>query len=239
MDDKADIQELLVLAVQDGDAEEVRQALALGADPNARRRGVGRRVDNPPLYWAAFGGRLEIARILLEGGARVAAELAFEDTSMHAAAENADLPMLELLLRWDGRSALDSFDYVYRTPLMCAIDSGSVEAVRLLIEAGSDIEAQDVEHIGDTALFRAAGKGTPEMVRLILAAGADVQGQCWMWRTAMDEARDRTDAARDAIIALLENPSAHRSKLYSNRKAKRRKHHDASHSAAQSLKGEH
>ena len=57
------------------------------------------------------------------------------------------------------------------TALILAAQSGHVEVVRLLLEAGADKDVADDD--GATALMEAAYRGHVEVVRLLLEAGAD------------------------------------------------------------------
>jgi ankyrin repeat protein len=63
------------------------------------------------------------------------------------------------------------------TPLMAASRSGRIDAVRLLLEAGADVNARDT-YQRQTALMWAAAEGHTAVVQALLAAGADpnVQG---------------------------------------------------------------
>lgn len=54
-------------AVESGDIEAVRRAIASGADVNAIRDNEGK----SPIHWAAYDGSTEIARLLIEKGADV------------------------------------------------------------------------------------------------------------------------------------------------------------------------
>jgi len=56
------------------------------------------------------------------------------------------------------------------TPLQLATMSGSVEIVRLLLEAGAEINRQN--YYGETALMWAAASGPPEIIELLLRQGA-------------------------------------------------------------------
>jgi hypothetical protein len=59
-----------------------------------------------------------------------------------------------------------------QTPFLRAAQNGHLQVMRLLMEHGADIDAQDDD--GRTALMIAAGAADPEMVRLLLERGAKV-----------------------------------------------------------------
>lgn len=202
-----DWNEFLHEAVAEKDVDLVRQALTQGADPNFPEppgASFSSFVGATELFWAACGGELEITRLLLAAGAKVAAEKHSEESSLHAAVEGANLPMVNLLLDYDGVVALNWFDYVARTPLIVAVQVSSIQIARRLLEAGADVNAHDETRIGDTALHHAVEKGTLEMVELLLKAGANPTIKGWMWRTPLDEARGRKRGDGPRIYELLE-----------------------------------
>lgn len=201
-----DWNEFLRDACAEGDLDLAEQALREGADPNFVSGGtLGEDGDlNTPLFWAAFGGRGEVVRLLLAWGARVAAEQGHDSTSLHAAVEDNNAPLVEMLLAADGRVALSWFDYVSRTPLIIAAEKGNLTIAQMLIDAGADVNANDQERIGDTALHEAARNGSLPIARLLIGAGADPHIPGWMWLTPLDKARERKRGDGPAILALLE-----------------------------------
>lgn len=67
-------------------------------------------------------------------------------------------------------------DYCGRTPLMCALGAGDIESAKVLIDAGTDVNARD--YCGRTPLFYAAtsvssGGDYESMSRLLTENGAD------------------------------------------------------------------
>ena len=200
-----DWNEFLSEAIAAKDADLVREALAQGADPNHSDKDWSDPLSgHTPLYWAVSGGSLEIARLLLNAGARVAAEVQAKSSSLHAAVEDANLPSVNLLLDYDGVAALNWFDEIDQTPLIVAVEMENIPIARRLIEAGADVNAHNEARIGDTALHTAARNGTWEMVELLVSAGANPTIRGWMWITPLDkaEARKRGDGPR--IYELLE-----------------------------------
>ncbi len=169
-----DWNEFLSEAIAEKDAGLVREALAQGADPNRMDEDWQDPLPgHSPLFWAVSGGSLEIARLLLNAGARVTAEAKASSSSLHAAVEDANLLMVNLLLEHDGAAALNGFDYVERTPLMIAAEMDSIPVAGRLIEAGADVNAHEDATGGDTALHIVARNGTLRMAELLVSAGAD------------------------------------------------------------------
>ncbi len=198
-----DWNEFLSEAIAEKDIDVVRQALAQGADPNHSDKDWSDPLSgHTPLFWAVFGGSLEIARLLLNAGARVAAEAETEDSSLHAAVEDANLPSVNLLLDYDGAAALDWFDYVSRTPLMIAVEMENIPIARRLIEAGADVNAHEDAAGGDTALHVAARNGTLRMAELLVSAGANPLIRPGLAGTPLGHARKRGDGPR--IYELLQ-----------------------------------
>jgi serine/threonine-protein phosphatase 6 regulatory ankyrin repeat subunit B len=190
---------VLQAAVTDGRAEIVQLLLGKGARPNTTSS-----FDTTPLYWAAKKRRLDILDLLFAAGASVAAEPDGEETSLHVAAEQGFVDVLQRLLEADGRLALDRFDYISRTPLMCAAQNRDLAAARFLIAAGADANANDEEKIGNSALRVAVENGNYEMVQLLLDAGADPLLPGWMGITPLGKARMLTEPERGRIVAILE-----------------------------------
>ena len=62
--------------------------------------------------------------------------------------------------------------YAFQIPLYCAVLSGSVECVKLLLDAGADLHLRDLD--GSSVLAHA---GSPEVVRALIAAGANPNAQ--------------------------------------------------------------
>uniref|UniRef100_UPI000B4DA131 B-cell lymphoma 3 protein-like n=1 Tax=Lonchura striata TaxID=40157 RepID=UPI000B4DA131 len=58
-----------------------------------------------------------------------------------------------------------------RSPLLHAVESGSLEMAELLLQHGASVNAQS--YAGCTALHAAAGRGLLRLLRLLLRCGAD------------------------------------------------------------------
>ena len=89
------------------------------------------------------------------------------------------------------------------TALVSAADKGQLEVVRLLIEAGANVNA--TSGYGDTALLRACRLGYGEVVEVLLRAGATPNLECGFSKsTALLEALGFLGSAR-IVAALLQN----------------------------------
>lgn len=91
-----------------------------------------------------------------------------DHTDLTRATEEGDLGAVQELL--DAVGDVDERGRLKRTPLMWAAAKGHTEILRLLLERGADLEA---DNKGKTALMLAAQSGAIECVDLLLDAGAD------------------------------------------------------------------
>lgn len=113
-----------------------------------------------------------------------------QDTAkLYSAIRDNNLAQLKSLL--SEKTAANTADERGQTPLMYAALTGSVEAMRLLIDRGADVNAQNA--YGSTALMWSLAE--PAKVRLLLDHGADVNLIARSGRTAL-------------IVAGFTNPSA-------------------------------
>ena len=91
-----------------------------------------------PLGLAAFFGRLDAVRVLLQHGARVnqPSNNPQKVMPLHSAVAGGHLEIARALL--DAGAEVDAVQEGGFTPLMSAAQNGSVEMVRLLLERGAD-----------------------------------------------------------------------------------------------------
>ena len=90
---------------------------------------------------------------------------------MHKAAAANDAQFLERFL-YKG-VPIDERDRDGRTALLVAVRENSIDAARVLIEAGADVNAKD--NIHDTPYLYAAAEGRLEILRMTLQAGANLK----------------------------------------------------------------
>ena len=115
-------------------------------------------------------GCFEVARLLLEAGARVdvRSRIRGERTPLMVAARTGQTLLVRLLL--DAGAGVDLRDSRGYTALMHAAGSGFEDVVMLLLEAAAEKNWLDLG--GQTALDLATGKGHEEVRQLLLKAGA-------------------------------------------------------------------
>lgn len=168
-------------AVRASDVAGINRLLDSGADINQTDFNVG-----TPLHIAVFGGKVVLAKILVDRGADIEAESELgRARAVHFAATLGDPAMLRFLL--DATAEIDARDDEDKTPLHRAAIHGNTDAAKLLIERGADIEAVD-DRYGFTPLISAALSGRLEIVRLLIKAGANIEARDRSGRTALREA---------------------------------------------------
>jgi uncharacterized protein len=160
--------EPLLEAAKAGDVGAVRTLLAGGADPN------GMRGDGiTALHLAAEAGHLEIAKLLVAGGAAVGAKTRIGAyTPLHLAAESGHAPLVEALLDAGADPKATTSGSGVTALHLAAKAPGGEGAVRALIARGAPVNAREASS-GQTALMFAAGYGRAAAVRELLAHGAD------------------------------------------------------------------
>lgn len=150
-----DLNDALIMAAINGDANEVIESLKAGADPQAvSRTGV------TPLLAAAFGGSVEAVRAIVEHGADVN-HVANGYRAWTWTAER--VPLTEQPIA----KAASLGD----TALILAAQIGHADSVAYLLEHGADPKLANPE--GDTPLSVAAEQGHSKIVAMLLAKGID------------------------------------------------------------------
>lgn len=141
-------------AVVDGSFLGVRNALASGADPNARV-GLGR-IRRPILVEAIQRDEAEIALNLIRAGADVRFDVP-SDTGPLVEAAKANLPEVVRALIDSGADVNDGGPLVRITPLMVAARHADPEVVSLLLDAGARTDLRSFHGV-DAAYFARSRK---------------------------------------------------------------------------------
>ncbi|KAM0914468.1 hypothetical protein ACQ4PT_011476 [Festuca glaucescens] len=153
----------LTFAIGRRNVDLVRYFLDQGADVHKVNDSGG-----PPLHLAAGGeGSCEIVELLLSKGAYVDA-LNLGGTALHIAAHHGRDDIMKVLLdhHADHKIALGGAGY---TALFIATAMCSLKCVKLLLEAGADVDGACKE----TPLMIAATAGSSDILKCLALAGAD------------------------------------------------------------------
>lgn len=157
----------LYIAARAGDAAATRMLLAAGADANVALPASGETV----LMTAAKSGNPDVVRALLTGGRDVSLSQLREARAAASVAEAAGYSLPTNPALGTNYADVNARERLYgRTALMIAATEGHLEIVRLLVEAGSDLNSSDAE--GSTALSLARSYGHLDVAALLEAAGA-------------------------------------------------------------------
>jgi len=159
----------LYIAARAGDDVATRMLLMAGADANAALPASGETV----LMTAAKAGNPAVVRALLtDGNDNVSLSTLGEARAAARVAEGAGYsppanPAIDV-----NDADVNARERLYgRTALMIAAAEGHLESVRLLVEAGSDLNVVDAE--GSTALTLARSNGNLDVAALLAEAGAN------------------------------------------------------------------
>ncbi|HEX3880200.1 MAG TPA: ankyrin repeat domain-containing protein [Bryobacteraceae bacterium] len=151
-------------AAKQDDRAAVRALIGAHEDVNAPQ------VDGTTaLHWAAYVDDVELAKMLLDAGAKPAAVNRYGMTVLAQACTNGDGPMVQLLLEHgaDPNQALPGGE----TPLMTASRTGKAAAVRALLAKDAQVEAKEAH--GQTAMVWAATEGNVEAAQELIKFGAN------------------------------------------------------------------
>ncbi|WP_181721887.1 ankyrin repeat domain-containing protein [Nocardia gipuzkoensis] len=196
----------LFALIADHDVAGVAAALASGADPNGLQDRAPRwRPLHAALEELESGGSTDVIVLLLRHGADVDG---WDD-------DHDATPLLMAFFReqWAVRllvaagASMDTVDSEGDTPLLCAVETGDPELIRLVLLCGPGATLERPRGLdGDTPLGLAVRRGDVAAVRALLAAGANPNTPDADYRRALERLPERTDenaAAVDEIAALL------------------------------------
>lgn len=155
-------------AASRGDRDAVKALLKNAADVNAAQ-GDGMTA----LHWAAMNGDAELAQMLIVAGANVKATTRLGAyTPLYLASQHGHASLIQALIKAGGDVKTGTTNGT--TPLMAAAASGDVDAVRVLIENGADVNAKDGVR-QQTPLMYAAASNRAAVITLLVSKGADVK----------------------------------------------------------------
>jgi ankyrin repeat protein len=189
----------LVQAIKSGD-----RAAAMELASDATEVAATEADGTTALHWAVRQNDFELVDRMLRAGASVNAANRYAVTPLKLAAVNGDAKLLARLL--DARGDANAASTDGETLLMTAARGGHVDAARLLIERGAEVDARELWH-GQTALMWAAAQGHPAMLRELIAHGADVNARSneeeWERQRTSEPLTPLLFAARENCLACL------------------------------------
>jgi uncharacterized protein len=239
------VAELAVSAAR-GDLQHIDGLLSRGANPNTRGKN-----GMTPIVWAMQAKNKAAFKYLLDHGGRpdyyvethsfMLPEMEGRSLIGIAARNSSDSDWLRTLLKHGANPNLvcpkwgDQGDVDFSagtTPLFDAIDSGCIENVDLLIQAGADINHQD--NFGNTPMIHGAMIGNFSMVLRLLEASADHRirnndGNYLAYFAAINEGPvdTKVETSREAnkVIALLEQKGVDMGRARKKVSEERRRNH--------------
>jgi len=159
----------LVEATQARKWDVARGLLKAKIDPN-----VAQPDGATALHWAAHHDHVEMAKTLLDAGARVDAANELAVTPLALAAQNGSTVMGRLLL---SKGANPNAPFLTgETPLMTAAETGNVDLVTAMLSAGGNPNVKESTQ-DQTPLMWAAAEKHPAVTRALIAAGANVDAR--------------------------------------------------------------
>jgi ankyrin repeat protein len=171
---------LSIAALHDGSFEIAKLLIEKGADATARDK-LGFTV----LEAAAQGNDTDTVRLVLAHGGDVKAKDGIGATALMAAAINGNAEVTRLLLAKGSdvnAVTIDSYETVKNgpialglfTPLILTVPYGGFDTVKLLVDAGANVNAADTRGMTPLMLAVSSDRPDPRIIRLLRAKRADV-----------------------------------------------------------------
>jgi len=155
--------------IQAGHHDAALKRIASGADVNAAQ-GDG----TTPLHWAVYKIDADLARALLERGAKPDVINNYGSSPLAEAVKVANARLVEMLL--DAGSNVEVPNHEGQTALMLAARAGSLDVAALLVRHGANVNARE-KWRGQTALMWAVDARSAEMTRFLISHKADVNAR--------------------------------------------------------------
>ena len=155
-------------AASRGDRVAVMALLKKAADVNAAQ-GDGMTA----LHWAAMNGDLEMTQMLLVAGANVRATTRLGTyTPLYLASQQGHAGVIDALVKAGADVKAGTPNGT--TPLMVAAASGELDAVKVLVENGGDVNGKDGVR-QQTPLMYAAASNRAAVIEYLASKGADLK----------------------------------------------------------------
>ncbi|XP_064802200.1 B-cell lymphoma 3 protein homolog isoform X3 [Oncorhynchus masou masou] len=168
-----------------------------------------------PLHLAVITHQAQLVGALLRAGADPGALDRNGQTTVHLCCEHGQQACLSVVLSHPSiLTCLEVRNYEGLTPLHLAVQGGHKELVRMLLDAGADINAMQDIKSGHSPLIHAVENHNMDMVHFLIENDCNVNGQSYSGNTALHSAcgRGQVDTAR----LLLKNRADSSVKNYHN-----------------------
>ncbi len=158
----------VIRAVKRGDIQAVETQLDNGGNVNAAQND-----GTTALAWAVYHNNDDLIDLLVNygDGADVNAPNEYGVNPLHLACMNQNADIVSKLLRAGAEP--NNNKWTGETPLMTCANTGTLEAVRALLDNGANVNAAESTQL-QTALMWAAAERYPEVVALLIERGANV-----------------------------------------------------------------
>lgn len=173
----SDQQTPLLTAAKSGNSTLVKLLLDAGATVNVKNN-----YDATPLHLAVESENVDVCKLLINAYADINAENKYKDTPLIHAVYYENEVITKLLLdagvdpndskKFDRTSMVVSENNQYFTPLHLAATGTNSNILKLLINAGANLNAQD--YYGNTPLHKAVEAKNFELLKILIDAGANV-----------------------------------------------------------------
>ena len=132
-------------------------------------------MGRSPLHWSCRSGALAVVKMLVEAGAGLCGTCNHGGTCLIHAAYHGHTETVRYLVGLKGLQdvKLNHEGENYLSALYCAVHQNHADVVKVLIDAGANIETRDKESW--TPLMYACKNGSQPIVKMLVAAGADVR----------------------------------------------------------------
>mmetsp|Transcript_24250 Transcript_24250/g.29409 ORF Transcript_24250/g.29409 Transcript_24250/m.29409 type:complete len:457 (+) Transcript_24250:181-1551(+) len=124
------------------------------------------------LHVAAQCGHAKVVALMVDNGADVNIQDDDGKTPLFVACSFNNVDVVQILLKVPGIN-LELGNNEGSRPLQFAAEAGYIKVVRMLLDAGADIDAKGLNH--QTALHEAVIGGHESIVRMLLSKGCDVE----------------------------------------------------------------
>jgi len=182
----------LHIAIIWGYQDIVTQLIDSGADVNIQDKDQA-----TPLHEAALRDRVEIAKILLQKGAKVD-PISRGQTPLHMACAEGRTEVVRLLI--ENKADINAL-YNQSTPLHIASEGGFESIVNLLIASGANVNAKNASE--GTALHVASIKGFERVASVLLEHSAAVNIKNKLGETPIDSGRRKKNNRKTVYVAEM------------------------------------